>query len=36
MKYEYLTLEDCFCKYRINNIACVCDADKKKILFLEE
>lgn len=36
MKYEDLTLKDCFCKYHIDNIACECDGDTKKIVFRKE
>lgn len=36
LRYEDITIEDCFCKYHINNIACECDGDKKQVIFEEE
>jgi len=31
-----MTIEDCFVKYYTEKIACVCDADKREIIFVEE
>ncbi len=36
MKYEEITLNECFVKYHTENIICECDADKKEIRFMEE
>ena len=36
MRYNELNLEECFIKYHENKIACVCNADKKEIEFVEE
>lgn len=36
MKYEDITLEECFIKYHEYKIASIFDADKKEIKFMEE
>ena len=33
MKYEELTIEECFIKYHIEKIACICNGDNKQIEF---
>ena len=36
MKYENITLEECFIKYHNEKICCICDADKKEVIFEKE
>lgn len=35
-EYNELTLEKCFILYYGNKAACVCDGDKKQVIFEEE
>ena len=34
--YIDITLEDCFAKYHTNKVACICNADKKQVIFSKE
>lgn len=34
--YKDITLEDCFCLYHTNKIACECFGDEKQVIFAEE
>ena len=34
--YDEITLENCFELYHENKIACVCNADERKVIFVEE
>ena len=36
MKYEEITIEECFTSYHKNKTACECDGDNKEIKFMEE
>lgn len=36
MKYEDITIEDCFVKYHTQHIICEFDGDNKEVKFMEE
>lgn len=36
MKYEDITLEECFVLYHTKNISVECDADMGKVIFRKE
>lgn len=36
ISYENITLEECFTKYHVDKIACICDANNKIVKFMEE
>lgn len=36
MKYEDITLEECFVYYYTRKVACECNADKKEVIFCKE
>lgn len=36
MKYNEITLEECFIQYHTNNIASECNGDRKEIVLVEE
>ena len=36
MNYEEISLEECFINYHTNKIACICNADERQVIFVEE
>ena len=36
MKYNELTVEECFVKYHTQHIACICNGDKEEVIFCKE
>lgn len=36
MKYEDITLEECFVYYYTRKVACECNADKEEVIFSKE
>lgn len=36
MKYNELTVEECFIKYHTEHISSICNGDSKEIEFMEE
>lgn len=35
-EYNEIKVENCFILYHENKVACVCDADKKEVVFEED
>lgn len=34
--YDEITLEECFAIYNEDKLACICNADKRQVIFVEE
>ena len=35
-KYDEIKVENCFILYHVHGVACVCNGDKKEVVFEEE